>query len=148
MDGGWNRFTSDEAGATEVIGVVLLVAVTVVLASTAAPALMSYTDTMTTYPSATFAFDQSDCEKTELRVTHVAGDAVDASNLYLRSPDVHLSGSWADPHGYAVHGAGDGTIAAGDAAVICAKGLDDATVRVVWESEKGKSVVLATWRAS
>lgn len=148
MDGGWKRLVADDAGATEVIGVVLLVAVTVVLASTAAPALMSYTDAMTTYPSATFAFEQSDCDKTALEVAHVAGDTIDASNLYLRSPHLDLHGSWADPEGYSVHGAGDGTVAAGDTATVCGKNLDDATVRVVWESEKGKSVVLARWRAS
>jgi flagellin-like protein len=146
---GSEAFASDDAGATEVIGVVLMVAVTVVLASAAAVPLESYTGAVTAYPLATFAFDHTQCDKGEtLEVTHLAGDAVNASELYLRSPDLHLTGSWADPHGYEVSGADDGKIEAGDTARICGGSFDDATVRVVWKSGDGESIVLGTWRKS
>lgn len=141
------RFTSDEAGATEVLGVVLMVAVTVVLATSAAPALMDLTDDVPRPPTATFAFEQPDCDNpATLQVVHVAGESIDASELYLRSQELDLHGSWANPHNYETNLGGDGTVDAGDTATMCAADFSGVAVRVVWRSDSGKSMVLATWR--
>lgn len=138
----------DETGVSPVIGVVLMVAITVMLAATAQTFVFSYTEDLNQRqsPQAGFSFETGDCGDEPLLVTHTGGDVIDADQLYIRSPDLSLSGPFSDPSGYETTTGDDGNVKAGDTATVCTDDLDGITVQVVWVSETGDdAVVLAEW---
>ncbi|AEH37316.1 type IV pilin [Halopiger xanaduensis] len=145
--------SDDRTAVSSVVGVLLLIAITVVLAGVVHTFAFSLADdTLQTYPTAGVSIDaDADCDDekaTGLVATHVAGDSIPANELYLEttSDDPDLSGSWAAPDEYATAGVDDGTVSAGDTATVCAKedALEGTTVQVVWRAESdARSLVLA-----
>lgn len=146
--------SGDRTAVSSVVGVLILIAITVVLAGVVHTFAFSLAnDNLQTYPTAGVSIDaDADCngKKTSgLVATHVAGDSIPADELYLESTgdDPELSGSWAAPDEYSTTGV-DGTVSASDTASFCAKdeALEDGTVRVVWRADSGaRSLVLAEW---
>ena len=148
------RFDSADTAVAPVVGVLLMIALTVVLAGTVhAVAFGIADDNLHAQPMAGFSFesDPADCKGDGLSAMHVAGDTIPADELYLRSTATGAkadapSGSWADPNGYATRGLEDGTVGAGASATLCTGegALEGGTVRVVWRSSSGeRSAVLA-----
>jgi flagellin-like protein len=148
MDG-LRSLSGDRAGVTPVIGVLIMVVVTVTLAGVVQLYLFSYADDKQIDPPQsgfTIEADAGVCEDGGLVVTHTGGQSIAADRLYVRSPELSVSGPWSDPSGYATTGAGDGTVETGDSATVCADDLSGATVRVLWLTGTGEeSVLLAEW---
>ncbi|GAB3665964.1 type IV pilin [Halopiger thermotolerans] len=150
--------SDDRTAVSSVVGVLVLIAITVVLAGVVhAFAFGLADDTLQTYPTAGVSIDaDADCDDekaTGLIATHIAGDSIPADELYLKAAgdDLELSGSWADPDGYSTAAVDDGAVSAGDTATVCAKDetLEETTVRVVWRADSGtRSLVLAEWDGS
>jgi len=78
----------DDDAVSPVIGVILMVAITVILAAVIASFVLGLGDQQETAPNASFEFDY-DASNNVLTVTKSGGDAVEGSNLYIRgsNPD-------------------------------------------------------------
>lgn len=139
---------ADEGAVSPVVGVVLMVGLTVVLAGTVHVFVLDLGDRamQESPPQAAFAFETDHCDGEKLSIELVGGRTIDADRLSLRSPDLPLSGTWKRPSGYSTTGVADGTVEPGDRATVCIDDPAGVTVTVVWTSESGtESVVLARW---
>lgn len=142
----------DDAAVSPVLGVVLMVSLTVVLAGTVHLYVQDFGEEQLHEPSpqSAFALETEECG---LSITHIAGDEIPAEELVLRSPDteVPLSGTWASPESYTTSTANedDAHVGAGDRAIVCKKDsadVKDATIQLVWKpADDDRSVVLREW---
>jgi flagellin-like protein len=131
-----NSIFTDEDAVSPVIGVILMVAITVILAAVIGAFVLGIGGSQETVPSASFSFDESatsgsSCDltdgssTTEVGVTHDGGAEIDGSNNLYLSADGKES-TWDSC------GSGSGTVTAGDTAV--AEIDDSDTLNVVWKS--------------
>ncbi len=72
----------DDRGVSPVIGVILMVAITVILAAVIAAFVLGLGDTNSTTPSVTFDFSYDEAEQ-NVTVTSTGGDTVDAGRLSI-----------------------------------------------------------------
>ena len=143
----------DDDAVSPVIGVILMVAITVILAAVIGTFVLGLTDSAASNtPTASFdvSWDSSASPSNtelyqggsgnaddgvtggELTVGHTSGDTIEASQLSVTDDD----GGTIEPF--------SGDVTAGDS-VTFAAGADD-TVRVVWESDDGETTdTLAEW---
>jgi flagellin-like protein len=150
----------DESAVSPVIGVILMVAITVILAAVIGTFVLGLGDQVqTTAPQASFTFDFIDDSSTDkLTITHDGGDSIEAARLNVTASTSfsHNSsvgtGSWAaSPYGsqkssYNFADIGTGQASAGTSFNIGNVDLNSATVRVVWTSSTGdSSATLAKW---
>ena len=116
----------DDGAVSPVIGVILMVAITVILAAVIASFVLGLgNQTQQTTPQASFSFDYQETGTDEgyVTVTHDGGDSEKA---------------WSDDY------ASTADIGAGDEITYTVS--DDDTVRVVWESaDGGQSSTLQIW---
>ncbi len=128
-------FADDEA-VSPVIGVILMVAITVILAAVIATFVLGLGDQVSnTSPQTSFSFDY---EGSQLTIIHDGGENIDAGELRITGADD--TGTWAD-----LKSIGDGSVISAGKSLSVDAGTGD-TVRVVWEpSEGGSSATLATW---
>jgi len=128
-------FTDDDA-VSPVIGVILMVAITVILAAVIATFVLGLGDQVSnSSPQASFSFDYDGTDT--LTVTHDGGQGIDASNLYIRGTDDE-DGPWGGTTG------SNSKVKAGNSDDVAV--TDGSTVRVIWESSDGSdSSTLATW---
>lgn len=144
-------FTEDRA-VSPVIGVILMVAITVILAAVIGTFVLGLGDQVgNTAPQASFGFDYNG---TALTVTHESGTSIDAAQVNITS-SVALN----DSAGQLAGASGttetwesitsDSEITAGSQATVVEQNADDlstATVRVIWTSESGSnSATLQSW---
>ncbi|WP_136600821.1 type IV pilin [Salinigranum halophilum] len=123
-------FTEDRA-VSPVIGVILMVAITVILAAVIGTFVLGLGDQVSeTAPQAQFTFDFDDSAD-ELTVTHDGGDAIEANRLSVAG-DIDSS----SPGVSNVDSSGVVTTAlsAGDSFAVATDGSSNPTVRVVWSS--------------
>jgi len=79
------RIISDDDAVSPVIGVILMVAITVILAAVIATFVLGLGEQVSsTAPQASFTFEYSEGSPGDLTVTHDGGDSVKASELYVR----------------------------------------------------------------
>lgn len=91
-------FTDDDA-VSPVIGVIMMVAITVILASVIAVFVLNVPATLESTPTANFAFDY-DGDNDRLIVTHEGGERLPSENVYLRGENFDEVGdSWVDAGG-------------------------------------------------
>ncbi|MFB6182911.1 MAG: type IV pilin [Haloarculaceae archaeon] len=157
-------FTDDDA-VSPVIGVILMVAITVILAAVIATFVLGLGQQVSqSAPRASFTFDYQNNDPANaphsdaLNITHDGGDSIKAPRLTISS-DVAFTGA-RDGHGVGIttatksatfdqiyHFGTDSKISAGDTADIesgasgagtNAAQFDAATVRIVWKSQDGK----------
>jgi flagellin-like protein len=151
---------ADDTGVSPVIGVVLMVAITVLLAATAASLFLGFQDRGTeATPSIAFEFDYNASGASDsMEVTHVSGEIIDAGEL-----EVVVSGaSPADANGrytlesFPSMSGPDTEVSAGttvlldeSAGSLDAAGdvdLSGATVSIVWTGGDGdRSTELESW---
>jgi flagellin-like protein len=133
------RLIQDDDGVSPVIGVILMVAITVILAAVIATFVLGLGEQLSdSSPQATFDFDYDG--SSTLTVTHVGGDSIEAGDLYLRGSSNVNEKAWTDPAEYSA----TNDIGAGDD--IDYNVNDDDTVRVVWESADGEqTATLQIW---
>jgi len=78
------RFFNDDDAVSPVIGVILMVAITVILAAVIATFVLGLGDQVSnTAPQASFSTEYEDANDW-VEFTHDGGDSIKASNLYLR----------------------------------------------------------------
>ncbi|MEF8781814.1 MAG: type IV pilin N-terminal domain-containing protein [Haloarculaceae archaeon] len=140
---------ADDDAVSEVIGVILMVAITVILAAVIASFVLGLGEQTGVSPQASFTTDY-DTDEGNVTVTHESGDAIVTTELYFRgegfwsAADDGSAGndSWAGYHseGNATASGeteGQTAVAAGDRAEIGAQNTYE--LRVVWESSEGDS---------
>lgn len=143
----------DDRAVSPVIGVILMVAITAILAAVIGTFVLGLGDKVsTTTPQANFQFDYAEGSPDELTISHSGGDTVQATNLYVKSNEKFgfetynvTSATWKNI-------TSNTEVSAGGTATIEAyvgsntnKFADD-TVRLVWQSTEGdSSSVLAKW---
>ena len=138
-------FTDDDA-VSPVIGVILMVAITVILAAVIGTFVLGLGDQVQdTAPQASMTFDY-DATNEELDITHDGGDAISVATLGV----VHDDGGTDDGTTFSVTVANwdadsDGDVSAGE--TLTASGVDsDGIVRVTWTgSDGGSSATLGKW---
>ncbi|MFO7833877.1 MAG: type IV pilin N-terminal domain-containing protein, partial [Halohasta sp.] len=120
-------FTDDsDRGVSPVIGVILMVAITVILAAVIGAFVLGLGDQVSNNaPQASFSFDFNQTGE-NVTVTHTGGDDVEASNLNITNGSDDKQ--WND---------GSGTVGTGDSEWILYESGD--TIRVVWQNPSGGS---------
>jgi len=141
---------NDDDAVSPVIGVILMVAITVILAAVIATFVLGLGEQVSdTAPQASFSFDYSDggggsADLSDsnadgvLTITHTGGSSIQASTLTVSGSQA--DGPWTDATQY------DDTseIRAGDQLTVAASTGD--TVRTLWTSDGGgDSATLSTW---
>ena len=141
------RLLTDDDAVSPVIGVILMVAITVILAAVIATFVLGLGDQVSnTAPQASFSFDwdgQAGGGVENVSITHSGGDSIQANRLYLRGDadggdDTGKTwGNYGSPSGTTQVSAGNrATIDVGSAAEI----------DIVWESTSGEdSATLGNW---
>jgi flagellin-like protein len=125
---------TDDSAVSPVIGVILMVAITVILAAVIGSFVLNLGGSLqNTAPQASFGFDYNGT--TDVTITHESGDSIDAARLNVtgvNSTPIRWSNG---------AGANGGTVSAGSSATFPpgGSGFDADTVRVVWESETGEN---------
>ena len=125
----------DDNAVSPVIGVILMVAITVILAAVIGTFVLNLGQGINqTAPQASFDFDYEDSGQTNVTITHQSGDSIDGSLLNVTVSDDDWNTGDSDQFG-------SGTISAGSSAkyVHNKASWSGQTVRVVWESENGES---------
>ncbi|WP_049987605.1 type IV pilin [Halobellus rufus] len=122
---------NDEKAVSPVIGVILMVAITVILAAVIGAFVLNLGQGLQqTAPQASFGFDYTD---TNVTITHESGDSIDAERLTT-------TGLAVDPVNWDGHNGLTGTVSAGTSAEFNnTQNWQGETVRVVWESADGSS---------
>lgn len=153
------RHDDTNRGLSPVVGVVLLVAITVLLAATTASFLLGIGESTATEATPTIAFDQeySPGSSDELAVTVTGGDTVDRSAVQAVVAGASCSaGSPNNRYTMRALGMRESEVTAGARAevaprTVCATASADldlsaAEVRVVWVGADGRrSQTLSTW---
>jgi flagellin-like protein len=121
---------TDDSAVSPVIGVILMVAITVILAAVIGSFVLNLGGSLQqSAPQASFGFDYN--STTNVTITHESGDSIDAARLNVTG--VRSSAQeWPTP----------GTVSAGSSETFNTTGGNDFasdTVRVVWESENGEN---------
>jgi flagellin-like protein len=143
-------FTDDDA-VSPVIGVILMVAITVILAAVIATFVLGLGESVSdTAPQASFNADYDESASGSddlgttvgdglLTLTHSGGDELEAGNLFVTGGVNSDRQSWTETSQF-----GDGsTISAGNSVDYAADRGD--TVRVVWDNGQGNSAELKKW---
>jgi flagellin-like protein len=146
-------------GLTPVVGIVLLVAITLLLAATVAAFAFGLEDetVRTTVPTTAvdFEYDKVAGGNDELTIVHKSGDGIEAAALRIDIEGATCSGGSPNDQ----FAAGDlgftGTFTSGDTITVdgttvppCSGSdidLHGATVRVVWTGETGSTAILQSW---
>ncbi len=138
-------FTEDRA-VSPVIGVILMVAITVILAAVIGAFVLGLGDQVSNNaPSASFSYDFDG--NTNVTITHDGGDSIDTSQLIVTVDGNVAYPNDDGPEGYNSSGWDDSTIRSGNTVDIFngsnGGGSDVAesgeTVRVIWENPGGGS---------
>ncbi|MFC6872593.1 type IV pilin N-terminal domain-containing protein [Halobellus marinus] len=126
----------DDSAVSPVIGVILMVAITVILAAVVGAFVLSLgQNVQKTSPQASFGFAYNETGDS-ITITHETGDSIPASELNVTST---ASIDYTDDGTETFEDVG-GEISAGDSATYV-KGSDwnGETLRVVWTSESGEN---------
>ncbi|ERJ05200.1 hypothetical protein HLRTI_002828 [Halorhabdus tiamatea SARL4B] len=134
----------DESGVSPVIGVILMVAITVILAAVIATFVLGLGEQISdTAPSATFTYDFDDSvNPNTLTVTHNGGQSLSSSNLKVNVNGTQITNAGGD-YGYDTNWPSD--VSAGGSAVLQGIQQDD-DVEIIWSSPDGdQSAILSEW---
>lgn len=130
------RLIRDEEGVSEVIGVILMVAITVILAAVLASMVLGIGGESQTTPTASFEFDYDQSSRT-LTITHDSGENILGAELFLRGDCSGCSATWASIGGDMSATIGSRSAVASGDSVSLSPVSSDYDVRVVWQSEEG-----------
>jgi flagellin-like protein len=149
----FKQLLADDDAVSPVIGVILMVAITVILAAVIGTFVLGLGDNISdTNPQASFTFDYSNTTGSSpgdtLDITHDGGDKIPGGELSTAASN--------DDGGSATHNAFSSgtdysagstvTVAEGDYSGTSFNELSDATIRVTWTSSNGgDSATLGKW---
>ena len=141
-----NQLFTDDDAVSPVIGVILMVAITVILAAVIATFVLGLGDQVSnTSPQASFSFDWDGDAGSDgkLTVTHDGGETIQAQNLYLRgetgSNGAASGNSIDETWGSAAGIGGTSEVQAGMTAELSQDIGSDGEVSLVWQSSAGDS---------
>ena len=139
------KLVQDDDAVSPVIGVILMVAITVILAAVIASFVLGLGSETQTSPTAKFNFDYTASDD-ELDITHDSGENVLGNELYIRGDAGDCSSlscfSPGSKWGTAGYGGPTSATIGGDAAVASGDSLtftvdSDYDLRVVWQPTEG-----------
>ncbi|QSG13689.1 type IV pilin [Halapricum desulfuricans] len=78
------KFFTDDDAVSPVIGVILMVAITVILAAVIASFVLGLGDSTNTTPTADFDFEYNNSGANEVVITHNTGDTIDADRVTVK----------------------------------------------------------------
>ncbi|WP_436901905.1 type IV pilin [Halovenus halobia] len=149
------QLLTDDDAVSPVIGVILMVAITVILAAVIATFVLGLGEQVSdTAPNANFQFDYNDSVSVganeNVTITHTSGPAIEASTLSVGGPGVNSSVGFTETR-IDQFGPND-EISAGDSLTVVGNGTypedvtftNGETVSVIWSSE-GDSATLANY---
>lgn len=124
--------SSDDRGVSPVIGVILMVALTVILATVLGTVVLDFASGVSEQPPQA-AFDY-EFEGENVTITHISGDRIDNATLKVQIGEKRVLGDSVDD------GWSD-TITAGDSVKInrTAVGANKNTVRIIWQNPSSSS---------
>lgn len=132
---------ADERGVSPVIGVILMVAITVILAAVIGTFVLGLGDNIDSTPQASWDFEVSEDSNT-LNITHNGGDSIEKARLSVTGVGNDLGST---PSGLPAKAFND-PVKAGDTATVDIEGNSGDTVRLVYTAEGGdNSNVIATF---
>jgi flagellin-like protein len=140
------KLFKDDDAVSPVIGVILMVAITVILAAVIASFVLGLGDQAGNVAPQASLSTEYDSTETNLTITHESGNPIVSDQIRLRGTGFHnatnANTTWANytaANNATVSGTSDGepAVTAGDQLVINAS--SDYEVRVVWESTEGES---------
>jgi flagellin-like protein len=140
----------DDDAVSPVIGVILMVAITVILAAVIGTFVLGLGDQVQeTAPSAQFSFDyDSDTAGGELTMTHDGGDSIEGSALSVSNDGTTWDIDNTPTDGFFV-ASGSSSVTAGTSMHIDVNNDSfnpDEEVRIIWSADGGdRSSTLATW---
>ncbi|WP_135662824.1 type IV pilin [Halorhabdus rudnickae] len=132
------KLFADDSAVSPVIGVILMVAITVILAAVIATFVLGLGEQISsTAPQASFNYDLNSTSH-NLTVTHTGGDTLDNGTVSFNygndSVDPTIVSQW-----------GTDSIGAGDSVTID-KIYQGDTVQIIWEGDGGdRTAVLSEW---
>jgi flagellin-like protein len=121
---------NDDDAVSPVIGVILMVAITVILAAVIASFVLGLGDQNNPAPTADFDFDWNGTAG-DLTITHGNGDQLDSDNVYIRGQNLGSTGTWTSVEA-------DETISAGKSTTLTSAS-SNYEVNVVWEDPDSDS---------
>ena len=128
-----NLFHDDDA-VSPVIGVILMVAITVILAAVIASFVLGLGDQNNPAPTASFDFD-FDNSNDQVTVTHEDGDEIAAANLFIRGEQIDASSTFGSSADQTWSNAGgvDPAAAGQSITIDLSSPSDEYVIRMVWE---------------
>jgi flagellin-like protein len=116
---------SDDDAVSPVIGVILMVAITVILAAVIGAFVLGLGNNQNVAPQVSFEYSG---DNSGLDITHVSGDSFQADNVEF-SGEAMSNGDvdWSN-----ADGDNEGTITAGDGVSLADDEVDQGTLRVLW----------------
>ncbi|MBX0323891.1 type IV pilin N-terminal domain-containing protein [Halomicroarcula sp. F13] len=132
---------NDDDAVSPVIGVILMVAITVILAAVIASFVLGLGDqAQQTTPQASFSFDYESSSHSlggttydgYLDVTHDGGDSISIDEVYIRGSGSNTTDSWAN---IGSSTSTNSEVAAGNSLTLSTQ--NDYNIRVVYQSQEG-----------
>jgi flagellin-like protein len=129
------NLSDDDSAVSPVIGVILMVAITVILAAVIATFVLGLGDQVSdTAPQASFDFDYN-ATNSSMTITHTGGASIPANQLNVSEDGT--SEAWGSGSGF--------DVTAGNSTTVDSVN-DNSTVRVIWENQEGtNSATLREW---
>jgi len=127
---------TEERAVSPVIGVILMVAITVILAAVIGAFVLNLGQGIgQTAPQATFEINSTNLEASDnATITHTAGDSIEANALYVNG-DIDNPGDSVDSLKKSISG---DSVSSGDSFEVGAN-ASIGTIRVTWEAADGSS---------
>ncbi|APW99965.1 type IV pilin [Halobiforma lacisalsi AJ5] len=142
--------SEEERAVSPVIGVILMVAITVILAAVIAAFVLDLGDSVgDTAPQANIEFDQEgDGSSATVTIEHTGGEELEQDEILVDNGDDDATASslgWGSSDGISASdsvevGDGSGNSLSGD--------ISGNTVRVIWEADSGDSQILAEYEVN
>ena len=129
--------SDDSRAVSPVIGVILMVAITVILAAVIGTFVLGLGDQVESAPQASFNFDLDE-DANEIQISHRGGDSIDVSNIELR-----IGGTQVSSGNENLDSVSGSTINAGTTVTVSDLGSDDAgeTLDIVFISSDSQNVI-------
>ncbi|WP_144905741.1 type IV pilin [Halobellus captivus] len=127
---------TEERAVSPVIGVILMVAITVILAAVIGAFVLNLGQGIgQSAPQATFEINSTNLDSNQnATITHSAGDSIEKTNLYVNG-DIVQDGAQVDNLLNTING---DTVSSGESFEV-ETNADNGTIRVTWQAEDGSS---------
>jgi len=148
----FSSLINEDRAVSPVIGVILMVAITVILAAVIGTFVLGLGDQLqTTAPQASFGFDSAE-SKTLVTITHESGDSIEGTNLAVKTTSAVFNGTDSETGDYSDSTSstwaemGEDTVNAGSSVTIGYESGGDGdsdfageTIRVVYDNPDSDS---------